>query len=173
MGCQHSGSGIIQAKAAFDRINIVTLKFSDDGKLKFRDDGPKFKFADDGKKLKFSDDGTLKFKDDPKLKIADDGVRYPLQAQFIPQAASQIYTGAPFILAIPHHSMAWAQGMQLQPTREGYEALIKQYEATLLELEQAMTQMKTEIDALDAEYRRIVKEYETTVEEYQRMNAGN
>ncbi len=109
---------------------VPTVKFRDDPRptLKFIDDGgppaPTLKFVDDGgppiPTLKFRDDPrpTLKFTDDggpfPSLKFGDDP-RPPMKffgdSPHIPDPRASMGQGgaAPFVLATPHHSMAWTQ----------------------------------------------------------------
>jgi hypothetical protein len=124
-----------------------TLKFRDDITVKFRDDGGSLKFIDDPS-LKFADDPKNKFVDDPKIKFADDpgsmkaidDVKLPAFDTGNPKLPG--FDGgspAPFVLANPHHSMAWAQG-QAQARGQaqsggGQEELRMQYEIVLSALQ--------------------------------------
>jgi len=179
---QHSGAGIIRAKGAYDslapklkfRDDHGTLKFTDDHvTLKFTDDGGTLKFADDGGTLKFADDGgKLKFRDDVKVP-ARDIMPDPRGPRILPPISS---AGVPFILATPHHSMAWAYGaaeQAMQPTAADYEAAIAQYEATLASMEQAIQETLRQAEALDVQYKQLVKEHQATVEEYTAMTGGS
>lgn len=176
------------------RDDIPTLKFSDDPveTFKFRDDIPTLKFRDDIDTLKFADDvPTVKFRDDVQtLKFVDDGgggmtankavddvkipalddpnVFKPQQDVIDPQR--RLGRPAPFVLANPHHSMAWAQ---TQPN--ALHAAISQLETELTQLQQviaeheraeqagnltqteheALKQYREDFDAILAEYEQL------------------
>ena len=166
-----------------------TLKFRDDPQptIKFRDD-PKLKFSDDPQPtLKFRDDPqpTIKFRDDPKLKFSDDPqptLKFrddPLPTLKFRDDAGPGGGGgvgprpAPFVLATPHHSMAWAQSFP-----QAYEAQMAELEAELgqryqmlLEADQAYQQgriSEQEISQLEAEY----QEYLAVLQEYDSTASG-
>lgn len=186
---QHSGSGIIRGKGAYDALRGPKLKFADDPtrkftddlKLKFRDDvatlkfrdDVKLKFTDEGGKLKFQDD-KLKFKDDVKLPGRDARriePRVPREAAEQPTAGA----GAPFILATPHHSMAWALGYRspdYQPAAADYQVMMAEYESNLAELEQSIQQAASELAALDKQYQSALEDYKALSEEYQSKQSG-
>jgi hypothetical protein len=168
------------------RDDPITLKFSDDGggTLKFRDDPVTLKFRDDPiDTLKFRDDvnpTTLKFRDDPitfkfrddrgggpKLKILDDGPQKPPGADIPFGPPSPGSDPAPFILATPHHSMAWSRSFP-----EAHQQTIQAYQAQLVQLETLLTQYaeadaagqlwpedRMAADQLNAEYTRLAEEY--------------
>ena len=149
---------------AYDDIN--TLKAFDDGgvTLKAYDDINTLKAFDDISTLKALDDvgPGLKGLSDVKIAGADvgpEGPGIPVQQGALSQA--------PFILATPHHSMAWAGtagGQALRPA--SFEELIPQYQAALATLEQAMQQGATALQQLDAQYRQIQAEYEAVADAY-------
>ena len=91
----------------------------------------------------------LKYHDDPsivKVKARGDGM--------LPTLKNTDDTGAPFILATPHHSMAWASGAaepKAPPTAANYEAAIAQYDAALSSIEQATRDAYDQLKALDAQ----------------------
>ena len=72
--------------------------------------------------------------------------------------------GAPFILATPHHTMAWASG-EGEPTAADYEAIIAQYDVALASIEQAKQQCDSQIKALDAQKQHLMDEREAMVKE--------
>ncbi len=138
-------------KAADDH---VTLKVSDDHHtLKTIDDPTTLKVADDGGTLKAVDDGsTLKAADDgvatgpandfqPPKGVGDLGNPGPLVRP--PSRGVGAGTGealAPFILATPHHTNAWADSFpdahrqamgQLHALAQQVEQVIAQHEAAL------------------------------------------
>ncbi|MDF0675978.1 MAG: tyrosinase family protein [Nitrospira sp.] len=156
------------------RDDIATLKFRDDipPTLKFRDDSPPtIKFRDDTPTMKFSDDGGT-------LKVADDGVT-PGPGLPDPRAGvremSQGAAGrssAPFILATPHHSMAWTQSFPdaFQSALAERENALAQCEAAIMEREDAQRQglltsneeqqlmaLRQEYAALQAEYQQLAQ----------------
>lgn len=161
-----------------DDIGGGTIKFLDDGgtvTLKFLDDGiGTLKFIDDGGTIKFFDDGgSLKAFDDVKQpaldkqfgdqKIPGNDGRLPIDPR-IPQ--SQPFTGAaggarPFILATPHHSMAWA-GEGQRANVSGKE-LQEQYEATIIQLAHMIQQGSEELERLNEQYQRLVAEYQAFI----------
>jgi hypothetical protein len=168
----------------------ITLKFSDDVTLKFKDDVT-LKFKDDVT-LKFQDDVTVKFQDDIKLKFKDDvSFKFSDDVGPGPKGPSDVklggsdvgpegpggpgspvqpggLSGTPFILATPHHSMAWA-GTAAAQTPSGalsFEEIIPQYEAALAALEQAMQEGSTTLQQLDAQYRQMLEEYQAVVSAY-------
>jgi len=174
--------GIATLKFVDDNI---TLKFADDIKLKFRDDitlkfwdDPKHKFVDDIK-LKFGDDITLKFSDDVgpgpkgpsdvKMAGADVGPEGPGG----PGSPVQGTSAVPFILATPHHSMAWAGTAAAQQASRptSFEEVIPQYEAALASLEQAMQQGSMTLQQLDGQYRLLLAEYRAVVDAYRAQTA--
>jgi len=160
-------------------LDDPTLKFSDDGTLKFRDDIT----------LKFNDDVSLKFSDDVSLKFWDDigpGPKGPSDVKIAgadvgPEGpggpGSPVQFGrtsaTPFILATPHHSMAWAgTGAAQQASRPtSFEEVIPQYEAALARLEQAMQESSMTLQELDAQYRQMLAEYQAVVEAYREQMA--
>jgi len=89
----------------------ATLKVIDDGvfTLKTIDDIQTLKPIDDGGSLKVVDDGggTFKSVDDVKLPAFDVGGFKGVEDQITPGGGDPL-GGAPFVLATPHHSMAWA-----------------------------------------------------------------
>jgi hypothetical protein len=93
---QHSGTGIIRAKAAYYAIQILKSKWSDDQPVK--------KLLDDSPKLKFLDDPKFKIVDDPGFKVPGD-----LQLGGVPLGLPQMGLSpwAPFVLATPHHAIPW------------------------------------------------------------------
>lgn len=111
---------------AYDTENVCrsTFKFIDDGggikqlvdthiTHKLVDDRPTIKLFDDRGTLKVLDDGggTFKSVDDVKLPAFDVGnLGKPAEDQINPIGlAGDPLGGAPFVLATPHHSMAWAE----------------------------------------------------------------
>jgi hypothetical protein len=159
----------------------ITLKFNDDITLKFRDDiiKPVIDVT-----LKFNDDIKLKFKDDIKLKFKDDigpGPKGPSDVKMAgfdigpegpggPGAPVQFggLSGTPFILATPHHSMAWAGTAAAQQASRpaNFEDVIPQYEAALAELERAMQEGSLTLQQIDAQYRQMLAEYQAVVDAY-------
>jgi hypothetical protein len=163
---------------------VDTLKFRDDIQtLKFRDDITTFKFADDTQTSKFRDDGqTLKFADDGggmtvnkavddvKLPALDDPDVFKGQQDLIdPQG--RLGRPAPFVLANPHHSMAWAQTQpnallaavsQLETELTQLQQVIAQHEQAeqagdLTQAERdALSQHREDFDAILAEYQQLV-----------------
>jgi hypothetical protein len=142
---QHTGFGLIRARAAKDKLTSTATSILLDFKLKFVDDITvpqgdfKLKVLDDTApqgdvKLKINDDGTAPAID-VKLKIVDDGAKAPGDVINPPIPLSQQgtgwpstgwpstgwpATGWPFILATPHHAqvpMSWPAGSQnvMQP----------------------------------------------------------
>jgi V8-like Glu-specific endopeptidase len=159
-----------------------TLKFADDGgTLKFADDGGTLKVADDGGgTLKFADDGggTLKFLDDGgTLKSVDDVKQPALDKQFgdrklpgsdaIDPGVPNIRPGLggrpsaqPFILATPHHSMAWA-GARAGATEQA--ALVARYQEALAQLQQLIQQRMQELGGLDQQFQQALAELQALV----------
>jgi tyrosinase len=178
-----------------------TLKFFDDGgTLKFRDDPITLKFRDDVQTLKFVDDvDTLKFSDDPiTLKFSDDGgtVKFAddnqtsprldllkLPEQDKPPLADQgkplgsdtpdLRQAAPFVLSIPHHSMAWTQSF---PQAQQAQTMLSQYEQALLDYQERIQQINqafaegqlSEDDLKRAE--QLFQEYQALLTEYTRLS---
>lgn len=156
-----------------------TLKFVDDGgTLKFVDDGGTLKFLDDGGTLKFADDvGTLPTLDQPGTLKAIDDVKTPaLDKRFgdVKAPGSEVtrppdlggrFPGlprggtAPFVLATPHHSMAWAQRGQGTQTAQ-YQAVAAQYETALTQLAQLMQQSASELEMMQGQYDQLMSEYQ-------------
>jgi hypothetical protein len=168
--------------------DVPSLKVNDDIiTLKFRDDGPTSKFSDDFVTLKFRDDfppslkfrddfATVKFRDDfPKLKIVDDGIPGPpLPGPFggggrgaAEEAPGGQPGAAPFVLATPHHSMAWLQTFPqaAAQARAMSEQQIRQYEEALAAYAQAdaagqlSPAYRHEAEALYQDYVRLVEEF--------------
>jgi len=175
---QFAGAGIVQAKAAWDKLFGLKMKFADDPHtVKYFDDHPTLKFSDDPSTIKSLDDHvTLKFQDDAgtlktlddhiTLKAADD-ITLPSSGE--PAARAAAAAGAsPFVLSTPHHSMAWMglAGGQEQP--QSYEAALAQMQQALEQLEQTMLQLNSQLQALDQEYRQMLEQYSALVEEYKR-----
>jgi hypothetical protein len=144
-----------------------TLKFRDDITTKFQDDGT-LKFADDPS-LKFADDPKNKVVDDPKIKFADDpGTTKAIDDVKMP--AFDTGTGklpgfdagspAPFVLATPHHSMAWAQGQggAQTPSGGGQEELRMQFEIALSAL-QSLAQQGGLTDAGARQLEELTQQY--------------
>jgi subtilisin family serine protease len=173
-----------------------TLKFRDDHPtLKFVDDPPTLKFRDDPK-LKFADDpSTLKFRDDiatsPSLDIVKqpqldkppvtDGGKLPavdkapagdLPGGGLPgnPVISRATEAAPFVLATPHHSMAWSQSYPdaYQATLAQYQTAIAQYEAALTQLRQAELQQQLSPSELQ-QAESLYQEYQSLLAEYQQL----
>src|SRR5262245_23388496 len=166
---------------AYDTEGVCqpTLKLIDDGglkpiidthiTLKLVDDRPTLKFIDDGGTIKAVDDlgtiksvdylggGTLKGFDDVKLPTFDIGMPAKPAADTIdPMAASGRPVGnAPFVLATPHHSMAWA---------ETFPGAI---ERALAQLDQQLASL----DAMVAELERRSKHGDTTDAERSHLDA--
>ena len=156
----------------------VTLKFTDDGgtlkfrddvaTLKFRDDGGTLKFVDDGGTLKFRDDvATLKFRDDVKSPVLDKPPPIDLSAKQ-PAGDLPIPPGpAPFVLATPHHSMAWAGSFPgaHRAALSAAEEQLREYEQVLDQYAQAQAAGPlgpadvSEGDRLYADYMQLVEEY--------------
>ena len=163
------------------RDDPIKLKFSDDGgTLKFKDDVPTLKFVDDGGTLKFRDDiptlkfrddgGTLKFRDDVKSPVLDKppAIDLPMKP---PAGDLPIPPGpAPFVLATPHHSMAWTGSFPgaAQAARSATEDQLRQYEEVLDQYAQA--QAAGQLGPADiAEGDRLYGEYVQLVEEYRQL----
>jgi hypothetical protein len=180
-------------------IDDPTLKAIDDPTLKAVDD-PTFKSIDDPT-LKAIDDPTIKFNDDgggPTIKFIDDGgggqtnkaiddVKMPAydkmfsdhkMAAFDQIDPGQIYTNPnpyasaqPFILANPHHSMAWQQTFgaaagQPQPQAPNDpETRIAQYEAHLKQIAEGRAQLEKQIKDLDEYAKTITEQYNKEKEE--------
>jgi subtilisin family serine protease len=163
------GAGKIDAKAAFDcAAPLPTLKISDEAQptLKIKDELLTLKFVDEPlPTLKIKDElPTLKFVDEPKptLKITDEPATMPvtdlvkapaldkhpsLDAAKMPGSdlgrppagPGRPTEAAPFVLATPHHTMAWAQSFP-----EVFAAMLAEYESRIAEYEQVLA----ELDAL-------------------------
>ena len=130
-------------------------------------------------KLKFGDDITLKFSDDVgpgpkgpsdvKMAGADVGPEGPGG----PGSPVQGTSAVPFILATPHHSMAWAGTAAAQQASRptSFEEVIPQYEAALASLEQAMQQGSMTLQQLDGQYRLLLAEYRAVVDAYRAQTA--
>jgi tyrosinase len=129
----------------------ATLKFNDDPTtLKAFDDRPTTKFGDDGGTLKFGDDGggTNKAFDDVKSPAFDVGGQVKMAMDPInpvrPQEPVQppISRATPFVLATPHHSMAWTSTFpgSLEQALAGLEQQLVEYESALRQLEAAKAQ---------------------------------
>ena len=123
------------------RDDIPTFKFRDDPQtLKFRDDLPTIKFRDDPQTLKFADDlQTLKFRDDgvaakPLADIPGPDQIGPRPVERSPGTAG---SAVPFVLATPHHSMAWASSFP------------EAFQATITELERQLNEYSTAIAERD------------------------
>jgi tyrosinase len=151
-----------------------TLKFGDDGgTLKVIDDRPTTKFADDGGTLKTIDDGggTHKAIDDVKSPGLDVGGEVKMAMDPMdPRSPRDVVQpplsrAAPFVLANPHHSMAWAQTFpgSLEQALAGLEAQLGEYESALGQLEAAKAQGT--LSAEDA------RQMETLKQEFEAMLA--
>ena len=160
-----------------------TIKFVDDGgtlktfddrpTMKFFDDRPTLKFGDDGGTLKAIDDGggTHKAIDDVKSPGLDAGGQVkmamdpmdPVRPTEVRQPPASRAT--PFVLATPHHSMAWASTFpgSLEQALAGLEQQLGEYEAALGQLEAAKAQ-----GALSAED---LGQMETLKQEFEAMLA--
>ena len=161
------------------------LKVVDDGKHKFRDDKMKFfddkpKFFDDKGKFfddkgKFQDD-KHKFQDD-KHKFQDDKHKF-IDDPLIPKPGIPNpgpTSAAPFVLATPHHSMAWAQSYPgaYQSTIAGLEAKLNEYSQALMAMDQAYQEGRLgpaegqQFEALCREYQALLAEYQKTTSQGQ------
>jgi tyrosinase len=163
-----------------------TLKFADDPTLKFRDDMPTLKAIDDGPgTLKAIDDGpgTLKAIDDgPGTLKAIDDVKSPgldpaeTLAEGVALPGGWGASQAPFVLATPHHSMAWTETFpqafqaavqRLQTQLTNCHHVIAQREAAerqgaLSEAEaQELALVREEAKSLAAEYEALVRQAST------------
>ena len=153
------------------RDDLQTLKLLDDPQtLKFRDDPQTLKVLDDPQTLKFRDDGpgTLKNIDDvksPALDVGRGGETF-VEATITPgfSGASQ----APFVLATPHHSMAWTQTFpqafasqlkHLEAQLSNLHASIEEHEAG--ERADALTPEESQnLAALRQEFTAVLAEYD-------------
>jgi subtilisin family serine protease len=171
---QHSGSGILRGKAAYDNLTAVKSKFVDDPivKTKVKDDVIiKGKAVDDQVfKRKAVDDTKLKFTDDPiKVKAIDD-TKSPvrdLRDRFPPREELPFpfrQGSSPFGMATPHHHHHFGGGSQAQG---GFEMALAQYQSALLSVEQAIQQVATELSQLQTQYQSIQEEYQALAEQYQ------
>ena len=158
------GGGIKQLVDTHVTFKLVddkaTIKVIDDGvTLKFIDDVQTLKPLDDVGTLKVVDDGggTFKSVDDVKLPAFDIGMTgKPAEDQITPiGVGGDPLGGAPFVLATPHHSMAWAA------TFPGA-------------LEGALAQLDLQLASLEgmaAELERRTKQGETTAAESSQLEA--
>jgi len=167
-----------QGTLKFIEDNPVTLKFRDDqGTIKFIEDNPvTLKFNDDPGTFKFIEDnqGTVKAIDDVKQPAFDPPIQGgKFQTDPIGQPVDPtINLAAPFVLATPHHSMAWAQHQPaaLQAAVKQLETELTQFATAIAEREQAeqqgaltadesqqLTQLRRDQDALLREYRQLVQ----------------
>jgi hypothetical protein len=180
------------------RDDLPTIKFRDDiPTLKFRDDIPTVKFRDDPigtlkalddpVKQKALDDpigpiGTVKAVDDVKTPALDKSpagdVVKPPASDVVPgeqvgqPGAPAAGQPAPFVLATPHHSMAWQQqagpGID-QATLAAYEQQLAEYERLLQSYAEAEAagqltdHERSTLQELYAEYSRLGAEYEQLV----------
>jgi hypothetical protein len=152
------GTDVPQSKFHIDH---PTLKFLDDPitTLKFRDDHTTLKFADD--------QGTLKFLEDPQPKapfdVPDPG---PWSDPFGGFGGFGGRSPAPFILATPHHSMAWTQSFPgaAQSAAGALRRRIAEYEQILQQAAQADQEGRlssddtAQVEQLYIEYQRLVGE---------------
>ncbi len=164
------------------RDDIPTLKATDDRPtLKIRDDLPTLKLRDDVGTMKLIDDGpgTLKPIDDgPGTMKAIDDVKTPAldfgSSSIDPLTQPQSFTGtsgtqAPFILATPHHSMAWAETFPdaFRATVQRVEQQIAQCCEAIIEHEQAGQSehlsevMQQELSGLRAELTSLIRELQS------------
>ena len=159
------------------------FKFADDSggfKLKFTDEpgGGIKNLLDNGGIKKIRDDGrTLKHIDDVKgagldkqftdVKISRrDVASLGLRQRFSPSVLAQ--SSIPFIMATPHHSMAWARqyfGSSSQQNAKEFEETVLQYETMLMELEKALQQGMSELQEMDELYRSLLSEYQAVTSE--------
>lgn len=187
----------MQAALDADRSSIGTtapcadkLKFADDPKLKFVDD-PKHKFADDPGTLKFADDPGKSPITDPKPPLADPGGGVETDPRIDPVKGPALDKGpmdpgaqpgvggapgfgpgggqpaSPFILATPHHSMAWASShpgaagstaRSYQQRLARYGQLLQQY-AAAERAGRLSAEERQQAERLHTEYQRLVEEY--------------
>lgn len=170
---QHSGSGILRAKAALDKLTGVKSKFVDDVKLKAKDDVVKVKSIDDQVlKRKVVDDTKLKFTDDPiKIKSFDDvkspvrDIRDIIPREELPRPIGR--SGSPFGMATPHHAFGGeGQG------GAGYEAAIMEVQSALGATEQAIQQAASDLSQLQAYYQGLQEQYQALAAQYQQEQAG-
>lgn len=176
------------------RDDLPTLKFRDDiPTLKFRDDFPTLKFIDDVPTLKFRDDiPTLKFREDiVTSKVQDDlgggtvkaidDVKQPFLddpgrgGKFLTDPIGVgpdpgIARAAPFVLATPHHSMAWAQAQPaaLQAALAQSASQIAQFAAAIAEREDAERQGQL-TEAERAELEQLREEHQAMLAEHQQL----
>lgn len=137
-------------------LNVFKLKSTDDPKVKFVDDG-----------------SLSKQIDDVKIAGLDARLRDPRLAWVLP-ANFRGVGGMPFVLATPHHSMAWAgpsQAAGQEVSALQHEAAITQYQAQLAELARTLHERTNELNALDEQFQNMQAEYQAVLEEYQRMNS--
>jgi tyrosinase len=158
-----------------------TLKFRDDiGTLKFSDDGGTIKVVDDGATIKVVDDGggTLKAIDDVKIPALDTGGTVkmaldpidPIQPQEV--GRGPIGRATPFVLATPHHSMAWTSTFpgSLEQALAGLEQQLSEYQDAIGQLEAARAQgvlgsdgerqleaLKQDVEAMLAEHDQLTR----------------
>jgi hypothetical protein len=157
-----------------------TLKFGDDpNTLKAFDDRPTSKFADDGGTLKFGDDGggTTKAIDDVKSPGFDVGGQVkmsmdpmdPLGRGRQPDPGQPpVSRATPFVLANPHHSMAWTSSVpgSLEQALAGREQQLAEYASALGQLEAAQAQGALSADdtrqmeALKQEFEQMLAEHD-------------
>ncbi len=165
------GAGKIDAKAAFDCASTPpTLKFRDERTptLKFRDDiRGTFKFRDDLATLPTID--LLKL---PALdkQPAGEVIKQPGSDSGNPLVEPARPTeAAPFVLATPHHSMAWTQSYP-----KAFAAMLSEYESRIVEHEKALAEIDAlfqkgqlttgqvqQADALYQEYMALLAEYQS------------
>jgi hypothetical protein len=182
-------------------LDDPTLKLVDDPSVKHADD-PTLKHADDPTLKVFDDPVTIKFHDDPigSIKTLDDlgtggtitkafdDVKFPAYdkpfsdqkfpgsdqlypGQFVDPAALQ--SAQPFILATPHHSMAWMQtfgpGAQI-PAPIDPQTRLSLYEAHLKQLKEVRQQLEKQIEQLDEYEKKVHEEYKKEVEEQKKSD---
>src|SRR5205823_3155766 len=125
--------------------------------------------------LKFRDDGggtPNKAVDDVKLPLLDDPNLGKAQQDLI-DPAGRVTRPAPFVLATPHHSMAWAQD---QPA--ALEAAVAQLESDLTQLSTAIAEREeadrqSQLSAEESdELKQLRADYEALLTEYEQLIGG-
>ncbi len=163
---QHSGTGILRGKAAYDKL-LAPIK------TKVSDDVIKRKGVDDiVVKRKALDDVKFKFADDPIKRKSFDDVKIPGRDIFerfpreeLPRPISP--GGSPFGIATPHHAFAG----ESQPG-EGYETALAEFQSALVVTEQAIHQTAAELSQLQAHYQGLHEQYQVLAAQFQQAQSG-
>jgi len=133
---QHSGAGIINAIGAYNRWRLYHGKFN--GKLKIADDGIK-QIGD-------------------KIKLPGEIVSYP-EIRGLSRFRS---TNTPFVLATPHHSMAWIRRNHISYT-ESYEEILSEYELAIARLQEQLNYLQSEYFQIKEEYNKRLRSRNTRI----------